>query len=280
VYDTHDSKEWKDNQHIAVITKVNSTYIGRSINYANLESPSSASLPVVPCSTSSQSNSPPILSTENPIKIHKSKLDQTKISINNNEITNSSTTSSCTHVETELYGKIAVQLKSKGLDKLIHLQALLEPSINTSNNGLEDDQIESLLSNLSFSFNESLRSQKEITKSNSNLNSTISNKNEYVDSFPSHLLHLRSKQPRKVISRGKNMYSVSFSKEGRVRSPSRKNLVIDIVNNNDITNEWLDETDLPPILQLGKMSEDTFALDFWKISPFQAFTMALAAFDQ
>lgn len=246
VYDSYDSKEWKDNQHIAVITKVNSTYIGSGIKYANNLHLSSFSLPLTPTSLTLQSTSPPIVSIENPIKINQNKI------IINNKITKLSTTSSlttCTNDETELYGKIAVQLKSKGLDKLIHVKALVEPSIITTNNGIEDSQIESLLTNLTCSFNKLSRSQKEINKTNSYLN-TISDKNECNDSFPSHLLYLRSKQPRKVISRGKCMYSVSFSKEGRVRAPSRKNLVIDIVNNNDITNEWLDETDLPPILQV------------------------------
>lgn len=156
------------------------------------------------------------------------------------------------------------------------------------------------------------------------------------------LLHIASKLPRKVpAAGGKTMHSVAFGRESRVRAASRKNLVIESVAvglkgqaAEASCVEWgADANKLPLLqvstmcsayfrdcydtnstfsylvllLQMGKLEEGIFSLDFHELSPFQvsslegvclytcnnrvlintiphqflqAFTIALAAFDQ
>jgi hypothetical protein len=70
------------------------------------------------------------------------------------------------------------------------------------------------------------------------------------------------------------IHSVEFGKYSRVKSPSRKNLVIDSVydSGGSLATEWgsgLGNNDKPPMLQIGKIEEDLFAIDFYEITPFQ-----------
>lgn len=46
-------------------------------------------------------------------------------------------------------------------------------------------------------------------------------------------------------------------------------------SNGMITTEWLSNSEKPPLLQLGKIEEDLFALDFYDLTPFQVFFTSL-----
>lgn len=106
------------------------------------------------------------------------------------------------------------------------------------------------------------------------------------------------------------LHTVAFGRSFscRVRAPSRKNIVLEgsvgrgTVDGCALGNGWAGggggdplprashlgagvaavraEAEPTPIWQFGKMADDSFAIDFHTITPFQAFVLALATFDQ
>mmetsp|Transcript_9469 Transcript_9469/g.14263 ORF Transcript_9469/g.14263 Transcript_9469/m.14263 type:complete len:426 (-) Transcript_9469:229-1506(-) len=159
---------------------------------------------------------------------------------------------------------VHVAVMSGGLDKLIHIAAAA--SVAHDGENMETAAVEELL----VSTLECITSRQS------------------PESSPSNVLALRSRQPRKsnVITGqegDRQVYTMSFG-GGRVRNPSRKNIVIDRVEptaQDPQGNDWtLSVVNGPPVFQLGKMDEDLFSLDFTDLSPFQAFCIALTAFDQ
>jgi hypothetical protein len=91
-----------------------------------------------------------------------------------------------------------------------------------------------------------------------------------------------------TLTNAQSQFGVSFGKHSRIRYPSRKNLVADIWidfqhshKRVTVNNEWSTESmESIPLLQVGKIEEDRFAVDFHTLSPFQAFAIAMAIFDQ
>jgi len=91
---------------------------------------------------------------------------------------------------------------------------------------------------------------------------------------------------------GTGMHMLAFGKDSRVREPSRKNLVIASMQQAKdaeqaayatglhTSAQWVPEPDRPGLLEIGKLDEAHFAVDFYDLTPFQAFCVALAAFDQ
>ena len=114
-------------------------------------------------------------------------------------------------------------------------------------------------------------------------------KNESV-LLPDKQFGLRTRRPRRVTNiENKNgayganskkvvsgPYQVRFGGVGRSRIPSKKNVVLETC---DTHNEWNDDEEFPPF-QLGKIDEDHFSLDFSHLSPIQAFSIALAVFNE
>eukprot|EP01031_Cornospumella_fuschlensis_P024804 gene24804-29974_t len=84
---------------------------------------------------------------------------------------------------------------------------------------------------------------------------------------------LRSKLPHK----GGGGFSIAFSKHSRVKAASRKNMVLEVSSGRG---DFSPDPEHLPVLQMGKMDDDTFAVDFYDLSPMQAFSIALSVFDR
>jgi hypothetical protein len=247
-------------------------------------------------------------------------------------------------------GPIALSVGSKSLDKLIHLTALVPKQ---SPLALPPSPSPGLPNRKSFSFaagssalgislptpGEALDDSGQVAELERALR-TVSTATGRVDSNTTALskkyLIMRSRLPRKTAADSfsasssssglsllggssstnkKSVHTLAFGKDTRVKSASRKNLVVDSVFSMPLTDEgdgaaagvigteWTTDGDRPPILevslidclalcramivhicftavQIGKMEEDIFAVDFFHLTPFQAFVIAIAAFDQ
>lgn len=149
-------------------------------------------------------------------------------------------------------GPIAVSVQRRGMEKLLYLTAALHKDGSSTSSEVELSTLEATLRSPDLS---SIQSQN--------------------------LCVLRSKLPRKVSvgspASGTTVLTIAFGRDTRVRAASRKNLAMDNVV---ASNDWAPESEHPPVLTVGKMAEDQFAVDFYGIKPFQAFTIALAAFDR
>lgn len=175
---------------------------------------------------------------------------------------------------------IAISVHSRGMDKLIHMKSIALP-------GFEEDVTDSTL----LTALETLITPASSTMSTVDKNRSSPTKREsksVASASAQHIspdwLVLRSQLPHREK---KGTFSVNFSKNTRprVRAASRKNVVVECVSGAGVSHaavvEWVSsESSEPPLFQLGKISEDVFALDFHTLSLFQAFSLALTAFDQ
>lgn len=102
--------------------------------------------------------------------------------------------------------------------------------------------------------------------------------NGVVPAVPNGII-MKSRQPHKTIDGdGNDVHAVSFGKWSRVKGASRKNIVLECVRS--VRNEWDSDNDKkPPLLQMGKVEDDSFVVDFMHVTPLQAFAMALVIFD-
>jgi hypothetical protein len=97
---------------------------------------------------------------------------------------------------------------------------------------------------------------------------------------------LRSKAPR--WSGWQGVHTVEFESPLRVLEPSRKNIALVDAFVEEKGGEggggrqqhWAGRRKAPHLLQIGKVGEDRFSLDFrLPLSPFQALSIAIAAFE-
>jgi len=99
---------------------------------------------------------------------------------------------------------------------------------------------------------------------------------------------LRNRIPR--WSQVANLHTLEFEGRDRVLEPSRKNLaltdirdagmVLEGEEHGEHASEWFSERQSSAILQLGKMGEGRFSLDFRSpLSPFQAMAIAVSTFE-
>jgi len=235
-------------------------------------------------------------------------------------ITQSSSSSKETSTFANSYcDPIAISIHANGMDKLIHIEAVIpapERTLNSnSSKNIDDSDLLRALSALS--------SPQIAPDFDAGITPCASS---HSPSPHSHFHLLRSQRPRTLQS-GSRVHLVAFSKHARVQAPSRKNLVVTFVNGGtrdtgDIFTEestHIGNPTRPPALQvcieflktfflmvpiyflfyshllfltnfplslfnpsfsqLGKLTDDEFALDFWGISPLQAFAIAVGAFD-
>lgn len=102
--------------------------------------------------------------------------------------------------------------------------------------------------------------------------------------LPDNIFGLRTRQPRRqstdatASASTTGPYQLSFGGVGRSRTPSKKNVVLELADGRSAA-EWSRVEYFPPF-QIGKMQEDHFSLDFSHLSPVQAFAIALVVFDQ
>jgi hypothetical protein len=205
-------------------------------------------------------------------------------------------------------GPVGIAVQTKGQEKIIQLTIAFQKNQSPSVNEESLYELEQLVRNpLGFS------------NGNSNSSASASAQAKSPEALQLPYVVLRSKIPRKLSdsesstgtgginvpekgmssssgtagsastsSNSQSQFGVSFGKHSRIRYPSRKNLVadvwIDFQNSQKrvaVNNEWSTESmESIPLLQVGKIEEDRFAVDFHTLSPFQAFTIAMAIFDQ
>jgi hypothetical protein len=160
----------------------------------------------------------------------------------------------------QLSGPIVCAMRSKGMDKLIHVAAVASASAE-----LEEGALQSLLESINTAA--SLASQTGAggsTGSSGGMGSSGSRIGTASSAaavpagavplppLPPGCIRLHSKLPRRVAEGRKGLHSVAFGKASRVRAPSRKNIVIDrVLDEGTANNEWLDDSNRPPIFQVG-----------------------------
>jgi hypothetical protein len=140
-------------------------------------------------------------------------------------------------------GPIVCAVRSKGMDKLIHVAAVASP-----NSDVDEGAIQLCLNSLSSSSSASHTGGAHPTSAPIAAGAVPSSP------LPPGCLRLHSKLPRKVSAGGrKEIHSVAFGKMSRVRAPSRKNIVIDrVADEGTANNEWTSSgSDIPPIFQVS-----------------------------
>jgi len=256
-----DSKCWKEKNVTGKVFVTKSS----SVNTTSLASPARVSIPKL------YSGSLAFPSANPSLKQRDSSEDVIAEDGEDSSVVTSNVAASKQQSSSGFSESVAIAVSSRGSDKLIQVTAVVPRPCSA----------EEALKNIEENPN------KNINVNNNDLQGELeailrSNNQSLIDC--SKYLLLRSKLPRKILTQNgkKGVHAVEFGKFSRVKEPSRKNMVIDSVfdSGGTFATEWLSNADKPPILQIGKIDEDCFSLDFYSLSPFQAFAIALAAFDQ
>ncbi len=219
VWRAEDSKAWKDRNACGKISRSNSTYTGSPIvSDAALTSDSgSSALPPDgdlnggdPISEGDRSTPIP---TDGAVTVSESATPHLSVSIGRESV--------------------VTAVSSRGADKLIHLTAVVPAVHSESPHSVGAGPVEAAVS---------------VTELESALRAMGDPKAAENPRF----VYLRSRLPRKVASMGskKGLHALAFGKESRVRSASRKNLVVDMSGAESA--DWLAaHNSHPPVLEVG-----------------------------
>lgn len=127
---------------------------------------------------------------------------------------------------------IAIAVNSKGMDKLIHLTAVMAKSPSNNTGGAATAAVGG---SSSFNFDSVDDGQQLVTELEGvlkNIQAAGVSATSVLDEAAAKYVVMKSKLPRKVTSDAngkKGIHTMAFSKESRVKSASRKNLVVDSI---------------------------------------------------
>lgn len=283
IWRSADSKYWKEKYAVGKITRNDTFYQGLPMPLNQIQ----AALAEMSASnaTSSSTNSVGGVSGNNSTL----EIDVTNLTSRQSFSVPSSQSTSGPFSTAELMhgGPIAIVINSRGMEKLIHVTAVLPLSSRMANTEISSGTA-SPTGHSSNSIAASLISlvSEDHTPSNSynallmEMETVVKNPALSTPSNIHRLQVLRSKLPRKLYSSGNSsaisgarpLHGVAFGKESRVKAPSRKNVVLDTLFDAEkgaFKTEWAPDSDRVPAVQIGKMDEDLFAVDFHSIGPFQ-----------
>eukprot|EP01039_Chlorochromonas_danica_P002063 gene2063-2251_t len=267
IWKTQESRHWKDKNAIGRIQRVNNYYL---------------TLPITQQQQQQQQ--------QNEINNNKEVMVEGGGGGGNGNGNNEERSSGSNQVDSlpEVYylgAPIGVSVERRGMEKLLHLTVAFQkaPIPSTQSTGGSGGSSSSggavSTSTNEVSLGDPSTTTTELLLLPSVLENMVRNPDPVILA-KHHLCVLRSQWPRK----GSTNVTVAFGKESRVKEASRKNVALDVVYSADGSlsqdNDWSSTANRLPVLQMGKMAEDHFAVDFYGMSPFQAFAIAMSAFDR